>query len=61
MVAIKKYVHAMENLDNSLNGEFINSGSKLLFSVIFAFASSYSFVIFETFNRGQCFIIFSSG
>ena len=51
----------MENLDNSLNGEFINSGSKLLFSVIFAFASSYSFVIFETFNCGQCFIIFSSG
>ena len=60
IAAIKKYVHAMKNLDSDLNGEFSISKRKLLFLLFFAPASSYSVVTFEAFNHDQCFTIFTS-
>ena len=57
--AVKKYVHAMKNVGDALNSEFIISSRKLLFLLFFA--SSYSVGTFETFNHGQCFTIFTSG
>ena len=59
IAAVKKYVHAMKNLDTGLNGEYIISSRKLLFLLFFA--SSYSVGTFETFNHGYCFTIFASG
>ena len=50
IAAVKKYVHAMKNLDTGLNGEYIISSRKLLFLLFFA--SSYSVGTFETFNHG---------
>ena len=50
IAAVKKYVHAMKNLDTGLNGEYIVSSRKLLFLLFFA--SSYSVGTFETFNHG---------
>ena len=60
ITAIKKYFHAMKNLDTDLNGEFIISRCKLLFLLFFVFDSSYSVATSETFNHSQCFIIFTS-
>ena len=37
IAAVKKYVHAMKNLDTGLGGHFIISGCKLLFFVILCF------------------------
>ena len=52
IAAIKKYVHAMKNLDTGLNGEFfIIISSRKLFFLLF-FVSSYSVGTFETFNHG---------
>ena len=51
IAAIKKYVHAMKNLDTGLNGEFFIISSRKLFFLLF-FVSSYSVGTFETFNHG---------
>ena len=51
IAAIKKYVHAMKNLDTGLNGEFFIISSPKLFFLLF-FVSSYSVGTFETFNHG---------